>query len=73
LKTGKPVKLTCTREEVFACSISRHPQYSRLKTGVKKDGTITAIDLHVINDTGAYGGHALTVSEWSNKALPYKM
>ncbi len=71
LKTGKPVKLTFTREEVFACSMSRHPQYNSLKTGVKKDGTITAIDLHVINDTGAYGGHALTVlCNGANKALP---
>ena len=34
----------------------------RLKTGVKADGTITANEMNVLSDTGAYGSHALTVA-----------
>ncbi len=33
-----------------------------MKTGVKKDGTITANAMKVLTDTGAYGCHALTVT-----------
>jgi putative selenate reductase molybdopterin-binding subunit len=71
LKTGKPVRIVYTREEEFTGARSRHPQYNYLKTGVKKDGKITAIDMNIINDTGAYGSHALTVMcNGGNKALP---
>jgi putative selenate reductase molybdopterin-binding subunit len=34
----------------------------RMKTGVKKDGTITANAMYALSDTGAYGCHALTVT-----------
>ena len=33
-----------------------------VKTGVKADGTITANEMHVLSDTGAYGSHVLTVA-----------
>lgn len=61
LKTGSPVKIEFTREETFISSRTRHPSYVRLKTGVKKDGTITDVDMVVVMNTGAYGSHALTV------------
>jgi len=71
LKTGKPVRIFYTRKEEFMSSRTRHPQILRLKTGVKKDGTITAIDLKIIMNTGAYGSHALTViSNSGSKVLP---
>ncbi|MEW5951495.1 MAG: molybdopterin cofactor-binding domain-containing protein [Elusimicrobiota bacterium] len=61
LKTNSPVKLEYTRKEVFISSRTRHPAFMRLKTGVKKDGTITDADMEIILNTGAYGSHALTV------------
>jgi 4-hydroxybenzoyl-CoA reductase subunit alpha len=53
-KTGKPVKITYTREEVFTATRTRHPMDIKLKTGVKKNGTIVAVECIVIVDSGAY-------------------
>jgi putative selenate reductase molybdopterin-binding subunit len=62
IATGRPVRLEYTREEEFIAARSRHPMKIHLKTGVKNDGTITANDMYVLSDTGAYGCHALTVA-----------
>ena len=62
IATGKPVLYEYTREEEFIASRSRHPMKIKLKTGVKKDGTITANEMYALSDTGAYGCHALTVT-----------
>ncbi len=71
LKTGRPVKLEYTREEEFYAGRTRHPQVIWLRTGVKKDGTITAIDMKILMNTGAYGSHALTVvCNSGSKVLP---
>lgn len=53
MKTGLPVKGEQTREEEFY-TYGRHPMVIRLKMGVKKDGTITAMDMWCADDTGAY-------------------
>ncbi|MFN3307631.1 MAG: molybdopterin-dependent oxidoreductase [Anaerolineales bacterium] len=62
IATGRPVLYVTTREEEFIAARSRHPMRVHLKTGVKKDGTITANAMRVLSDTGAYGCHALTVT-----------
>lgn len=62
IATGRPVLYEMTREEEFTSSRSRHPMKVHMKTGVKKDGTITANEMIVLSDTGAYGCHALTVT-----------
>jgi len=62
IATGRPVMFETTREEEFTASRSRHPMRVRMKTGVKKDGTITANAMYALSDTGAYGCHALTVT-----------
>ncbi|GAP06365.1 xanthine dehydrogenase, molybdenum binding subunit apoprotein [Anaerolinea thermolimosa] len=62
IATGRPVKYEYTREEEFIAARSRHPMRIRMKTGVKQDGTITANEMRVLSDTGAYGCHALTVT-----------
>jgi len=62
IATGRPVLYEYTREEEFIASRSRHPMKIRMKTGVKKDGTLTANEMKVLSDTGAYGCHALTVT-----------
>jgi 4-hydroxybenzoyl-CoA reductase subunit alpha len=55
--TGRPVKITLTREEVFYAHRGRHPVLMRLKTGVMRDGTIVAMDLETLLDGGAYGSY----------------
>ena len=62
IATGRPVIYEMTREEEFTAARTRHPMRIRMKTGVKKDGTITANEMHCLSDTGAYGCHALTVA-----------
>lgn len=71
LRTGRPVLWQFTREENFRTGRTRHPIRVRIRTGVKKDGTITAIGMDCWNNTGAYGGHGLTVvSCCGSKVLP---
>ncbi len=71
LRTGRACLWRFNREETFRTGRTRHPFRIRLRTGVKKDGTITAIGLECINNTGAYGGHGLTVVSCSGgKTLP---
>jgi len=53
LLTGQPVRGEKSREEIFL-SCGRHPMIIRLRTGVKRDGTIVAQHFDVIDDTGAY-------------------
>ena len=48
----RPVKITLTREEVFYCHRGRHPVMMKFRTGVKKDGTLTAVHLQTILDGG---------------------
>lgn len=62
IATRRPVLYEYSREEEFIAARSRHPMRVHLKTGVKKDGTITANEMYTLSDTGAYGCHALTVT-----------
>lgn len=57
--TGRPVKNTLTREEVFYCHRGRHPVLMHVKTGVKKDGAITAMHFQSLLDGGAYGSYGV--------------
>ncbi len=62
IATGRPVRFEYTRAEEFFAARSRHPMRFRMRTGVKRDGTITANEMYCLSDTGAYGCHALTVA-----------
>jgi putative selenate reductase molybdopterin-binding subunit len=57
LKTGRPVMWEFTREEQFVGGTTRHPMTTHVKLGAKRDGTLTAIQVRVVSNTGAYGGH----------------
>ena len=59
LKLGRPAKISLTREEVFYCHRGRHPVLMRMKTGVRKDGTLTAQTLQTTLDGGAYGSYGV--------------
>lgn len=58
LKTGRPVKWEFTRSEQFTAATTRHPMKITVKLGAKKDGTLTAMQMQVVSNTGAYGNHA---------------
>jgi putative selenate reductase molybdopterin-binding subunit len=58
MKTGQPVKWEFTREEQFIGASTRHQMTTRVKLGAKLDGTLTALEVRVVSNTGAYGGHA---------------
>ncbi|HKY26412.1 MAG TPA: molybdopterin cofactor-binding domain-containing protein, partial [Pyrinomonadaceae bacterium] len=59
MMTGRPVKCTLTREEVFYCHRGRHPVLMHVKTGVKKDGAITGMHFKSFLDGGAYGSYGV--------------
>jgi 4-hydroxybenzoyl-CoA reductase subunit alpha len=59
LALDRPVKICLTREEVFYCHRGRHPILMKLKTGVKRDGTITGMHLQSLIDGGAYGSYGV--------------
>lgn len=57
-KTNRPVKIVNTREEEFTATRTRYSMVIYLKTGVKKDGTLTARQAKVITNNGAYNNKA---------------
>jgi CO/xanthine dehydrogenase Mo-binding subunit len=54
LKAGRPVKLVYDRVEDLVATTKRHPSIVRHRTGVRRDGTITAMDIDAVLDGGAY-------------------
>ncbi|UFZ07602.1 molybdopterin-dependent oxidoreductase [Bradyrhizobium ontarionense] len=58
LKTKRPVKLEFTREEQFIATSTRHPMCVTVKAGADRNGKLTALQLDVLSNTGAYGNHA---------------
>ena len=61
LRTGQPVSYEMTRTEEFTRATVRHPFRTRVTLGADRDGTLTAMKIDVLSDTGAYGNHAIGV------------
>jgi putative selenate reductase molybdopterin-binding subunit len=61
LRLGRPVKLEFTREEQFTGATCRHPMRIHVKAGVRRDGTLAALQMRVVSNTGAYGNHGAAV------------
>jgi CO/xanthine dehydrogenase Mo-binding subunit len=53
-KSGRPVKLVYDRVEDMVATTKRHPAVIRHRTGVTRDGRLTAIDIDATFDGGAY-------------------
>src|SRR6202171_127629 len=70
LMLDRPVKICLTREEVFYCHRGRHPVLMKFKTGVKKDGAITAMHHRTFLDGGAYGGHGVASTFYTGVLQP---
>jgi CO/xanthine dehydrogenase Mo-binding subunit len=62
--TGRPVKLVLTREETYLTTGNRPPSHMRLKAGVKKEGTLTALDFSCIGTGGAYPAGGTALVDW---------
>lgn len=60
--TGKPVKLTYTREDSIKESYKRHPYYMKYKVGFNKNGKINAMKINIIADSGAYSSQTFFVN-----------
>lgn len=58
LRLKRPVQLEFTRTEQFTAATTRHPFTIHLKAGASRDGRLTALQLDVLTNTGAYGNHA---------------
>src|SRR5262245_24177140 len=74
--TGRPVKILYTREEeVFSAHRGRHPMKLAYRCGVKRDGTLTAVDAKIAIDGGAYSSFGLVTTYYSGQLLtaPYRM
>jgi len=63
--TGRPVKITLTREEVFYVHRGRHPVLIWVRTGVMRDGTITAMHFRTFLDGGAYGSYGVATTYYT--------
>ncbi|SVA43844.1 uncharacterized protein METZ01_LOCUS96698 [marine metagenome] len=59
LRLGRPAKITLSREEVFYCHRGRHPVLMHLRTGFRKDGSMTAQHLRTALDGGAFGSYGV--------------
>lgn len=53
-KAKRPVKLVYDRHEDLVASTKRHPSIVRHRTGLRRDGTLVAMDIDVLFDGGAY-------------------
>jgi 4-hydroxybenzoyl-CoA reductase subunit alpha len=75
MKTGKPVKLTFDREQVFLHSRARHQFFHTMTSGVAKDGTITFLEHHCVLDGGAYASFGIATVYYAGSLLggPYRL
>jgi len=73
LKTGRPVKMLWTREEVFYAHRGRHPMRLHYRTTAKADGTVTGVDARILIDGGSYSSFGLVTTYYSGQLLagPY--
>ncbi len=68
--TGRPVKMTYSRPEMFTHHRGRHKQYMDLKIGVTKDGRITAVDFSNVLDGGAYTSFGVITAYYAGFMIP---
>ncbi len=70
MMTGRPVKCTLTREEVFYAHRGRHPVLMWVRTGVTRDGRITAMHFRTALDGGAYGSYGVASTFYTGALQP---
>ncbi|MDP2957145.1 MAG: xanthine dehydrogenase family protein molybdopterin-binding subunit [Longimicrobiales bacterium] len=75
MKTGRPVKILYTREEVFYAHRGRHPFHMKYRTGCGADGRLRSVDARIVLDGGAYASFGLVTTYYAGQLLcaPYAM
>ena len=75
MKTGRPVKILYTREEVFYAHRGRHPFHMHYRVGATADGKLKAVDARTLLDGGAYSSFGLVTTYYSGQLLaaPYEI
>jgi 4-hydroxybenzoyl-CoA reductase subunit alpha len=75
MKTGRPVKILYTREEVFYAHRGRHPFLMRYRVGADAEGRLKAVDARTLLDGGAYSSFGLVTTYYSGQLLtaPYRI
>jgi CO/xanthine dehydrogenase Mo-binding subunit len=61
-KSGRPVKMVMSREEVFRASGPTSGSKMKLKLGAKRDGTFVAADLRMWMEAGAFSGSPVSAA-----------
>jgi len=67
--SGRPVRLFLTREETYLCVGNRPPTNMTVKAGVKRDGTLTALEFSVLGTGGAYTAGGTSLVDWLARDL----
>ena len=73
-RTGRPVRIVYSRAESFASTTKRHPYRIRCRSGATRDGDLTALQVDMLADTGAYAsfGPGLMVKTFASATGPYR-
>ena len=71
-KSGRPVKMVMTREEVFRATGPTSGTHIRVKMGAKRDGTLTAAEAVLVYEAGAFKGSPVGAAMMTVFA-PYKL
>jgi xanthine dehydrogenase D subunit len=61
LRTGRPVKMTYSREESFYGHVHRHPSRIWMRHGARRDGTLVNVYVRILLDGGAYASSSAAV------------
>jgi CO/xanthine dehydrogenase Mo-binding subunit len=67
--SGRPVKIFLTREETYLCTGNRPANIMALKAGIKKDGTLTALQLTASGESGAYPAGGVVLLDYQIREL----
>ena len=75
LKTGRPIRMVFTREEVFTATTKRHAMKIHQRLGATKDGRITALEVRNLFDGGAYRSYSTICSGRCviHAGMPYRI
>jgi xanthine dehydrogenase molybdopterin-binding subunit B/aerobic-type carbon monoxide dehydrogenase small subunit (CoxS/CutS family) len=69
-KTGRPVKMVYSREEMFHYGRGRHKQHIKMKLGVDRDGKIKAFTSEIYLDGGAYSSFGVATAYYAGSMMP---
>ena len=74
-KTGRPVRVRLSREEVFLTNHGRHPTKMTVSMGASNKGVLKVLDADIAIDGGAYGSFGVVTSYYNGVLLqaPYKL